>query len=173
MEKLILWIGLILVLTSGCSGSSSKSAQGASGVTPANMAGTWNFISAPFYSVSQNVPVSLTASTPLSGTITLNADQTAQVQWPFENCGICNPSLNGTPLIFSGNWTVTSQGSGTIQALGSLTPGSTTPEAVYISFQTSRDLNLFILTFALGSCNLPNLNNCTPGSGVTGTALRQ
>ncbi len=145
MKRFFLWVGLILVLSPGCSGSSSTPAQGASGVTPADMAGTWNFIPSP-------------SSVIALGVITLNADQTAQVTWPLPTTGA--PPLPFLLACYSGTWTVDSQGAGTITAQTNCGAGGS--GTVDINFQVSHNLDVFIFTSTSITINLP-----------FGTAVRQ
>lgn len=160
MEKHLMVVGLILILATGCSGSSSTSAQAESGIGIAQLAGVWNFIPVPPKAYDTATLNSLDNIT--FNTITLNSDQTAMVNWLYQTSA-------GSPVFtacFSGTWTVNPQGAGTITVQNKC--GDMDTATVVINFQVSRDFNQFLFNSSISVSGVQG----TGTLGMAGTAIR-
>lgn len=122
--------------------------------TLANMAGTWNYRSSGSFVEALNGNRLCTNSH--TGTLTLNADGTLSDNQADTN-NYCQGGgvQTNTGATFTGTWTISASGSGTITYGGGYS----------LSFQTSKDLNTMISAWNLSTGNFP-------GNG-TATYLRQ
>lgn len=117
--------------------------------TLANMAGTWNYTMTGSYLAVSSGNVLCTMSR--TGSLTLNADGTFSDNQADTN-NYCQGSgvETNTGGTFTGTWTVSTSGSGT------LTYGGVTS-----SFQTTKDLNTMIASFNRPTGNFPSNGTAT------------
>ena len=118
--------------------------------TLANMAGTWNYRSAGSFLDALNGNRLCTNSH--TGTLTLNADGT----WSDNQADTNNYCQGGgvqtnTGATFTGTWTVSANGSGTITYGGGYS----------LSFQASKDLNTMISAWNSSTGNFPGNGTAT------------